>query len=274
MEQKSTTIIKPIKGWQFINFRELAEYKDLLYFLVWRDIKIRYKQTVLGFAWAVIQPLMMMVVFSLFFGTLLSVPSEGIPYPLFNYSAMLPWTLLSQGVSRSSESLLSNVSMVQKVYCPRMILPLSSVLSPVVDFAIAFVVLIGMMIYFGYPPTLQIFWVIPLILLTLLTATGVGFWLSAINVRYRDVRYIVPFFIQLWLFASPVVYAATLLPSRFRTLYGLNPMAGVIEGFRWSLLGTNPPGSLFLVSIAIVVFVLITGILYFRRMEKTFADVV
>lgn len=274
MEEKPYLIIKPRKGWQLIEFRELVEYRELLYFLAWRDVKIRYKQTVLGFAWAVIQPFMMMVVFSIFFGNLLKVPSDGIPYPLFNFTAMLPWMLFSQGVSRSSESLVSNAAMVQKVYCPRLILPLSSVLAPIVDFAIAFVILIGMMIYFGYPPTVMIFWVIPLLLLVLLTATGVGLWLSAINVRYRDIRYIVPFFIQLWLFASPVVYSSSLLPSRFQAIYGLNPMAGVIEGFRWALLGTNPPGSLFLVSVTIVIVILITGTFYFRRMEKTFADVV
>ena len=266
-------IIRPQKGWRFIDFKELFEYRELLYFLAWRDVKIRYKQTVLGFAWALLQPLLMMVVFSVFFGNLLRVPSEGVPYPLFNYAAMLPWTLFSQGVARASESLLANVSMVQKVYCPRLILPLSGIIAPVIDFAFAFVILIGMMIYFGYIPGLNFLWIIPLLLLALLTAAGVGFWLAAINVRYRDVRYIVPFFLQLWLFASPVVYSSSLLPQRFHPVYGLNPMAGVIESFRWALLGTSPPGNLFLVSIAIVIVVLVTGAYYFRRMEKTFADV-
>ncbi len=268
------TIIRPLRGWRAINLGELWAYRELLYFLTWRDIKIRYKQTVLGFAWAILQPFMMMVVFSLFFGNLLKVPSEGIPYPLFNYAAMLPWTLFAQGITRSSESLVANVNMVQKVYFPRLIMPLSGVLAPVVDFTIAFVILIGMMFYFGYPPTLSILWLPVFIILLLLTALGVGLWLSVINVRYRDVRYAVPFLTQLWLFASPVVYSSSLLPARFQAIYGLNPMAGVIEGFRWALLGTEPPGSLIAVSATIVIVILISGVFYFRRNEKTFADVI
>lgn len=269
-----TTIIRPLRGWRAVNLRELWAYRELLYFLTWRDIKIRYKQTILGFAWAILQPFLMMVVFSLFFGNLLKVPSEGIPYPLFNYAAMLPWTLFAQGITRSSESLVGNIGMVQKIYFPRLIMPLSGILAPVVDFAIAFVILIGMMFYFGYYPTIRILWVIPFLILVLLTSLGAGLWLSTINVRYRDVRYTVPFIIQLWLFVSPVVYSSSLLPQRFQAVYGLNPMAGVIEGFRWALLGTEPPGSLIAISVTIVIVILISGVFYFRRSEKSFADVI
>lgn len=266
--------IQPWRGWVPINFRELWAYRELLYFLTWRDIKLRYKQTVLGFAWAILQPFLMMVVFSLFFGALLHVPTGGIPYPLFNYAAMLPWTLFAQGITRSSESLVGNVNMVQKVYFPRLVMPLSGILAPVVDFAIAFVILLGMMFFYGYPPDIRILWLLPFIVLALLTALGVGLWLSAMNVKYRDVRYVIPFLVQLWLFASPVVYSASLVPQRFQAIYGLNPMAGVIEGFRWAILGTEPPSSLIWVSFIITIVILISGVFYFRRNERTFADVI
>jgi len=269
-----TTVIQPLRGRIPINLGELWAYRELLYFLTWRDIKVRYKQTILGFTWAILQPFMMMVVFSLFFGNLLKVPSEGIPYPLFNYAAVLPWTLFAQGITRSSESLVANINMVQKVYFPRLIMPLASILAPLVDFAIAFVILIGIMFYFGYPPTLSILWLPVFIILLLITSLGVGLWLSVINVKYRDVRYAVPFLTQLWLFASPVVYASSLLPQKFQAIYGLNPMAGVIEGFRWALLGTDPPGSLIAISVTIVLVILITGVFYFRKSEKNFADVI
>jgi len=249
-------------------------YRELLYFLVWREIKVRYKQTLLGFAWAIIVPFFTMIVFTLFFGNLAKVPSEGIPYPLFNYVALLPWFLFAEGVNRSSISMVQNVALVQKVYCPKLIMPISGVISPLVDFAISFTILIGMMLYFGYPPTLKVLWLPVFILLALLTASGVGLWLSAINVKYRDVRYVVPFLIQLWLFASPVVYSSSLLPEKYQVIYGLNPMAGVIEGFRWALLGTEPPGSLIAVSVIIVIAILISGAFYFRHNEKTFADVI
>ena len=267
-------IIRPSSGWIPINFRDLWHYRELLYFLTWREIKVRYKQTALGFAWAIIQPFCMMIVFTLFFGTLAKIPSEGIPYPLFNYAALLPWTLFAEGLNRSSNSMVQNANLVRKVYFPRLVMPLSGILSPLVDFAIAFTILIGMMIFYGYPPTLKILCLPAFILLALLTASGVGLWLSAINVKYRDVRYVIPFLIQLWLFASPVVYSSTLLPAQFRTLYGINPMAGVIEGFRWSLLGTDPPGALIAVSIVIVIVIWISGAFYFRHSEKTFADVI
>jgi len=268
------TVIRPSRGWVPIDFRALAAYNELLYFLTWREVKVRYKQTLLGFAWAIIQPFFMMVVFTLFFGTLAKVPSEGIPYPLFSYAALLPWTLFAEGITRSSTSLVQEANLVQKVYFPRLVLPLSGVLSPLVDFCIAFIILIGMMFYYGYAPMLQVLWLPVFVLLALVTALGVGLWLSAINVRYRDVRYVIPFLIQLWLFASPVIYASSLLPARFQWVYGLNPMAGVIEGFRWALLGTEPPSAMMAVSVAVVVIILISGAFYFRRSEKTFADVV
>ncbi len=269
-----TITIRPLQGWIPINFGDLWLYRELLYFLTWREIKVRYKQTALGFAWAIIQPLFMMIVFTLFFGTLAKIPSEGIPYPLFNYAALLPWTLFAEGITRSSNSLVQDANLVKKVYFPRLVMPLSGILSPLVDFAIASTILIGMMFYFGFPPTIRILWLPAFILLALMTSVGVGLWLSAINVRYRDVRYVIPFLIQFWLFASPVVYSSTLLPERYQIIYGINPMAGVIEGFRWALLGTEAPGSLIAISVIIVVVLLISGAFYFRRSEKAFADVI
>jgi lipopolysaccharide transport system permease protein len=267
-------VIRPTRGWIPINLRDLWIYRELMYFLTWREIKVRYKQTLLGAAWAIIQPFFMMVVFTLFFGNLAKVPSEGVPYPLFNYAALLPWTLFAEGITRSSNILVQDANLVRKVYFPRLVMPLSGILSPLVDFAIAFTILIGMMFYYGYPPTIQILWLPAFILLALMTALGVGLWLSAINVRYRDVRYVIPFVIQLWLFASPVVYSSSLLPEKFQIIYGFNPMAGVIEGFRWALLGKAPPGSLMAISVIIVIVVLISGAFYFRRSERTFADVI
>jgi len=269
-----TITIRPLRGWVPINFREVWAYRQLLYFLVWRNVKIRYKQTIMGAAWAVIRPVLMMVVFTLVFGNLLEVPSEGIPYALFSYAALLPWTLFAEAITRSSSSLVEDAKLVQKVYFPRLVMPLSASLSPVIDFAIAFVIFIGMMFYFDFPLTVRMLWLPGFLLLTMITALGVGLWLSAINVQYRDVRYALPFLVQLWLFVSPVVYSSTILPEPLQVIYGLNPMAGVIEGFRWALLGTEPPGSLIAVSAIIVVVLLISGAFYFRRMEKSFADLV
>lgn len=267
-------VIRPQRGWIAINLSELWAYRELLYFLTWREIKVRYKQTVLGFAWAILQPFLMMVVFTLFFGNLAKIPSEGIPYPIFNYTALLPWTLFAEGISRSSNSLVQNTNFVQKIYFPRLAMPLAGILSPVVDFAIASTILVGMMFYFGYPPTVTIFLLPVFVLLAVMTALGVGLWLSAINVQYRDVRYMIPFIIQLWLFASPVVYSSSLLPERWQLLYGLNPMSGVIEGFRWALLGTEPPGPMLFVSLIIIIVLLVSGLYYFKRSEKIFADVI
>jgi lipopolysaccharide transport system permease protein len=267
-------IIRPMSGWVPVNLRELWEYRELLYSFISRDIKVRYKQTALGAAWAVIQPLFMMIVFTLAFGRLAKIPSEGLPYPLFSYAALLPWTLFSEGITRSTNSMITNANIMTKVYFPRLIMPMSGILSPLVDFAIAFVILLGMMVYYGFTPTINVLFLPAFILLALATSLGVGLWLSALNVQYRDFQYTVPFLIQLWLFASPVVYPSTLLPEPYRTLFGLNPMAGVIEGFRWALLGTAPPSYLIAISALMVAILLISGAFYFRRMEKTFADVV
>jgi lipopolysaccharide transport system permease protein len=269
------TIIRPPKGWIPVNLRELWAYRELLYFFTWRDLNVRYKQTLFGFAWAIIQPVFMMIIFSLFFGALAKIPSEGIPYPLFSYAAVLPWTLFSEGLSRSSNSLVQDANLLQKVYFPRLLMPLSGVLSPVVDFAIAFIVLIGLMLYFGYYPSVMMLLILPFLLLELMLATGIGMWLSAINVEYRDVRYAIPFLIQLGLFASPVVYPVTFVPERFQAVYGLlNPMAGIIEGFRWAILGTKPPSYLLIASVAIIIVILVSGAFYFRRRERAFADIV
>lgn len=266
------TIIKPSKGWMPINLHELWEFRDLLYFFTWRDIKVRYKQTVLGFAWAIIQPFFAMVIFSIFFGSLAKLPSDGIPYPIFAYTALLPWTLFSESITRSTNTMVMNSNIIKKVYFPRMALPISSVLSPVIDFAIAFVILILMMIYYGIMPTVNVIWLPVFLLLAIVTSLGIGLWTSALNAKYRDIQYVVPFMLQIWMFASPVVYAASMIPAKYQFLYGLNPMAGVIEGFRWSLLGTDSPGMIILASIIVSVVLLVSGAFYFRRMEKTFAD--
>ncbi len=267
-------IIRPPSGWMPIDLKELWAYRELIYTFSTRDIKVRYKQTALGAAWAIIQPLFAMVVFTIFFGGLAKIPSEGIPYPIFSYSALLPWTLFAEGVSRSTSSMISNANIMTKVYFPRMIMPISGIISPLVDFAVAFIFLIGMILYYGFVPTTNIIWLPAFILLALATSLGVGLWLSALNVQYRDFQYTVPFLIQIWLYASPVVYASSLVPDKYRMIYGLNPMAGVIEGFRWALLGTEPPSYMVFVSVMMVVLILISGSYYFKRMEKNFADIV
>ncbi|MEW6183462.1 MAG: ABC transporter permease [Bacillota bacterium] len=267
-----TVVIKPSRGWLGINWQELWEYRELLYFFVWRDIKVRYKQTVLGAAWAVIQPFMTMVVFSLFFGHLAKLPSDGLPYPIFYYSALLPWTYFASALTSATNIIVENQRVITKVYFPRIILPVASVMPGVVDFAIAFVILIGMMVYYHITPTMAVFTVIPFLLLAVATALSVGLWFTAMNAVYRDVRYVVPFLIQFWMFVSPVVYSSSLIPQKWRILYGLNPMAGVIEGFRWAVLGQGHPPELLGVSVLMVVFILIGGLLYFRRVEGTIAD--
>jgi len=269
-----TVIIRPPKRWVPINFSEILQYHELLYFYTWREVKIRYKQTALGFLWAIIQPLFLMVIFTLFFGKLANIPSEGIPYPLFSYAGLIPWTLFAEGLTRSSNSMVSNANIMTKVYFPRLIMPLSGVLSPLVDFAIAFVIFIPMMAYFGFVPTIAVVLLPAFILLALMTSLAVGLWLSALNVKYRDFQYTIPFIIQLWLFASPVVYPSSILPAQLQILYGLNPMTGVIEGFRWALLGTNPPEAMILISVGVVILLLIGGLFYFKRMEQYYADVV
>ncbi len=268
--------IEPSRGWVPLRFRELWEYRELLYFLVWRDIKVRYKQTIIGAAWAIIQPFFTMVVFSLFFGKLANVPSDEIPYPIFSYAALVPWTFFANGLSQSSNSLVASANLIKKVYFPRLVIPISSVLSGVIDFALAFLVLLGMMLFYGIIPTVNVVWLPLFLLLALITSLGAGLWLSAMNVQFRDVRYAVPFLIQFWMFATPIAYPSSLIKdSLLRTLYGLNPMAGVVEGFRWALLGTETrPGPLIAASSLVALALLIGGLFYFRRMEKTFADVV
>ncbi len=269
------TIIRPSRGWISLNLRDLWEYRELLYFLTWRDVKVRYKQTVLGAAWAIIQPFFTMVVFSLFFGKLAKMPSDNIPYPIFSYAALVPWTFFANGLSQSSSSLVASANLIKKVYFPRLVVPISAVISGGVDFVLAFVVLLGMMLFYGTVPTAAIIWLPLLLLLALVTSLGVGLWLTAMNVQFRDVRYAVPFLVQAWMFATPIAYPSSLLDEPWRTLYGINPMAGVVEGFRWALLGTETaPGPIVIVSALVAVGLLISGAYYFRRMEKTFADVV
>ncbi len=268
-------LIKPSRGWVSLELPELWAYRELLYTLVWRDIKVRYKQTAIGVAWAIIQPFFTMVVFSLFFGSLAKMPSDGIPYPIFSFAALVPWTFFSNGLGKASYSLVGSANLIKKIYFPRLALPIAGVLSGLVDFIIAFVLLIGMMVYFGIMPTVNVFWLPLLLLLAFSTSLGVSLWLAALNVRFRDVQYVIPFLTQFWLFATPIAYPSSLLHEPWRTVYGLNPMVGVVEGFRWALLGTDTaPGPIVLVSATVTVVTLITGAFFFRRMEKTFADVV
>ena len=267
--------IEPSKGWVSLKLHELWEYRELLYFLIWRDVKVRYKQTALGAAWAIIQPFFTMVVFSLFFGQLAKVPSDGVPYPIFSYAALVPWMFFAYGLNQAPTKLVGSADLVKKVYFPRLAIPIAAMLSGVVDFALAFLVLLGMMLYYRLIPTFNALWLPLLLLLALVTSLGVGLWLSAMNVRYHDVQHVVPFLTQFWLFATPIAYPSSLLPEPWRTLYGLNPMVGVVEGFRWALLGTaTAPGPMIACSACIALVLLVSGGFYFRRMEKTFADVV
>ncbi len=267
--------IEPSHGWVSLKLHEVWEYRELLYFLTWRDIKVRYKQTVLGAAWAIIQPFFTMVVFSLFFGRLAKMPSDGIPYPIFAYAALVPWTFFAHGLTQSSNSLVGSANLIKKVYFPRLAIPISSVISGAVDFVLAFSVLLVMMVFYGITPTVNVIWLPFLLVLTFVTALGVGLWFSAMNVQFRDVRYTVPFLTQFWLFATPIAYPSSLLSEPWRTVYGINPMVGVVEGFRWALLGTDTaPGPVILVSSLAALIILVGGAFYFRRMEKTFADVV
>ena len=267
--------IEPTQGWVALQLRELWRYRELLYFLTWRDIKVRYKQTVLGAAWAVIQPFMTMVVFSLFFGRLAQIPSDGIPYPIFSYAALVPWTFFANGLSQSSNSLVGSANLIKKVYFPRLAVPIATILSGVIDFVLAFLVLLVMMVFYGIVPTANVVWLPFFLLLALVTSLGAGLWLSAMNVQFRDVRYVVPFLVQLWLFATPIAYPSSIIPAPWRMLYAVNPMVGVVEGFRWALLGVETrPGPMVIVSALAAVALLVSGAFYFRRMEKTFADVV
>lgn len=268
-------VIEPGKGWVSLKLNELWVYRELLYFLTWRDIKVRYKQTALGAAWAIIQPLFTMLVFSVFFGRLAKIPSDGIPYPIFSFAALVPWTFFANGLSQASNSLVGNSNLLTKVYFPRLVIPISTVISGFIDFALSFAVLLLMMVYYGKLPTLNIIWLPFFLLLALITALGVGLWMSALNVEYRDVRYVVPFITQFWMLATPIAYPSTMLSEPWRTVYGLNPMVGVIEGFRWALLGSGTgPGAMTAVSTVVSILALITGAFYFKRMERNFADIV
>jgi lipopolysaccharide transport system permease protein len=265
----------PVGRLKSINWRELWDYRELLYFLTWRDVKVRYKQAALGVAWAILQPLFTMIIFSVIFGSLVKVDSEGIPYPVFSFAALLPWQFFSGALSRAGGSLVMNNNLLTKIYFPRLVIPLSAVGAGLVDFGISFVVLLGLMLVYGITPTWAVLTLPFFILLSAMAALAVGLWLSALNVQYRDVQYLIPFIVQVWMYASPVVYSAQVVPQGLgRIIYGINPMAGVIQGFRWALLGTQPPDLLFLVSVAVVIVLLITGLIYFRQMEDSFADIV
>jgi lipopolysaccharide transport system permease protein len=267
--------IQPSKSWVPLNIRDLWEYRELLFYLVWRDVKVRYKQTVLGVAWAILQPFFTMVVFSVFFGRLAKMPSDDVPYPLFAFCALVPWMFFANGLAQSSNSVVESANLIKKVYFPRLAIPIASVLSGLVDLILAFIVLLGMMWFYGLTPTANIAFLPLLAILALVTALAVGLWISALNVKYRDFRYMVTFLVQIWLFGTPIAYSSSLLDEPWRTIYGLNPMAGVVEGFRWALLGTKTaPGPMIGVSTVAALSLLLAGAFYFRRMEKTFADVV
>lgn len=269
------TVLRPSTGWAPVDLEGLWRYRELLFFLVWRDVKVRYKQTALGAAWAVIQPVLTMVVFSLFFGRLARVPSDGLPYPIFSFAALVPWTFFANGLAQSANSLVGSHELVKKVYFPRLLIPCATVFSGIVDFGLALLVLVGMMMFYGIFPGVALLLIAPLFGLALITSLGVGLFFAALNVQYRDVRYVVPFIVQIWLFATPIAYPSSLLEENWRILYALNPMVGVVEGFRWALLDTETaPGPMILVSSLVAVAMLLGGVLYFRRMERTFADVI
>jgi lipopolysaccharide transport system permease protein len=264
---------EPSKGWAWPRFRELWEYRELLFFFAWRDIKVRYKQTVMGASWAIIQPFLTMVIFSLFFGRLAKVPSDGLPYPVFSYTALVPWTFFANALSQASNSLVFSANMVKKIYFPRLALPIATVLAGVIDLVLSFIVLLGIMLYYGLVPTINALWLPLFFLLALITSLGVSLWLSAMNVQFRDVRYTIPFLTQAWLFVTPIAYPSSMLSEPWRTVYGLNPMAGVVEGFRWALLGSGTaPGPMMVVSVVVALTLFVTGAFYFRRMEQSFAD--
>jgi lipopolysaccharide transport system permease protein len=275
MPAPHVTTIEPARGWAPVRFRELWGYRELLYFFVWREVKVRYKQTALGVAWAILQPVLTMVVLSIFFGRLAGMPSDGFPYPVYTFCALLPWQLFAYALTESSNSVVANQRLVTKVYFPRLVMPLASVCVGVVDFGLALIVLLGLMAWYGLVPAAAV-WTVPLwVGLAVLTALAVGLWLSALNVRYRDIRYTLPFLTQLWLAATPVAYPTSIVPEAWRPLYALNPMVGVVDGFRWSLLGGESlPGVTVGVSTLVVAVLLVGGVLYFRRMERTFADVI
>jgi len=265
---------EPSKGWAWPKLRELWEYRELVFFFAWRDIKVRYKQTVMGALWAIIQPFFTMVIFTLFFGRLAKIPSDGVPYPIFSYAALVPWTFFANALTQASNSMVLSSNMIKKIYFPRLALPIATVLAGVIDFVLAFAVLLGMMLFYGLVPTLNVLWLPLFLLLALVTSLGAGLWLSAMNVQFRDVHYTIPFLTQALLLVTPIAYPSSLLSEPWRTLYGLNPMAGVVEGFRWALLGTDTaPGPMMIVSVLVALVLFVSGAFYFRRMEQSFADV-
>lgn len=274
-EEPGTLLIEAGSKWKPVTFAELRQYKGLLYFMAQRDVKVRYKQTFFGVAWAVIQPLFAMLVFSLFFGRLAGIPSDGVPYSLFVYTALVPWTFFSSGVVSSTGSLVKDAALVTKIYFPRLILPVAPILAVLVDFFLAFMVLLGMMVYYSVIPTWSFLAVPGLVILVLCATVGVGLWLSSLNAQFRDVGYVIPFLVQFWLFLTPIAYPTSLLNESWKNLYAVNPMVGVVEGFRWSLLGTVAfPGRILLISTLVAILVLVTGMYYFRKTERVFADVV
>jgi lipopolysaccharide transport system permease protein len=274
--EPTTIYIKPSKGLAALNLRDLWIYRELVFFMVWRDVKVKYKQTLLGMAWAVVQPVMTMLVFTFVFDRVANLPTDSIPYEVFSFTALLPWGLFVTALNQGSRSLVAHNNMVTKIYFPRLILPMASVFAGLVDFIIAFVILIGLMIYFQVTPAWQYLWTLPLfLLLALVTALGVALWLSAINVKYRDVNHALPFLTQFWLFATPVAYSFSTLPKNWQIFLSLNPMTGVVNGFRWALLGsgTGPDVTLW-ISVIISILIFVSGLFYFRSMEKTFADTI
>jgi lipopolysaccharide transport system permease protein len=265
--------IQPSSAWRLLDTRELWRYRELIYFLAWRDIKVRYKQTAIGIAWAVLQPVAMMAAFTLFFGRLAGVATDGIPYPLFALSALLPWQMFSRAVTESANSLVTDQRLITRVYFPRIIVPIATIIAALADFVIASGLLFILMVAYGVPFHWGVLWLVPFIILMLVTVLGVGFWLSALNVEYRDVAYTVPFLNQFWFFITPVVYSSTLVPPEWRALYGLNPMVGVVEGFRWALFDSGAsPGAITLVSSCVAFGLFASGIIWFRRRERTFVD--
>jgi lipopolysaccharide transport system permease protein len=275
VQDKPFIRIQPTRGWTAVKLREVWDHRELASIFIWRDIKVRYSQTVIGALWAVIQPFLTMVIFSVFFGRLAGIPSDNIPYPIFSYAALVPWTFFANSMNQASNSLVNNAEMIKKIYFPRLIMPIAAVLGGLVDFVLAFIILLLMMYYYGFVPTINILWFPLFVLLSMMTALGVSLWLAAMNVQFRDVRYMVPFITQAWLFATPVAYPSSLLLEPWHTLYGLNPMVGVVEGFRWALLGTGTaPGPTVLVSFFVALLILVSGVFYFRRVEKIFADVI
>ena len=276
MPEPTTIYIKPANGLAALNLRDLWIYRELIYFMIWRDLKVRYKQTLLGAFWAILQPVLTVLIFNFLFSSVAKMPSDGLPYPIFSYTALLPWGLFATALNSASRSLTSNSNMIGKVYFPRLILPMASVLGGLVDFAIAFVILIGLMIYYHVTPGWNALWALPVFtLLSIITALGVALWLSAINVQYRDVGYALPFLSQFWMFITPIAYSSKVISEKWQIVYALNPMAGVVNGFRWALLGSgNPPDILVAVSVGIALIILFTGLIYFRNMEKTFADTI